>query len=66
MSLVHAGVPAYVLPWYEPMIASYTSAIAEAMTGRKVSSSSYEILEREKNGAFPVVTGAVHVRWDGS
>jgi serine/threonine protein kinase len=66
VSLVHAGVPAYVLPWYEPMIAAYTAAIAEALSGRKVASSWYEIFEREKNGAFPVVTGAVHVRWDGS
>jgi serine/threonine protein kinase len=63
VSLVHAGVPAYVLPWYEPMIASYTATIAEALSGRKVSSSSYEVTAREKRGAFTVVTGAVHVRW---
>ena len=63
VSLLHAGVPAYVLPWYEPMIASYTTAIAEILTGRKVESSSYEIAARGKRGAFPVVTAALRIRF---
>jgi serine/threonine protein kinase len=62
VSLVHAGVPAYVLPWYEPMIVAYTAKIAEALTGQ-MPEARYEVASREKSGAFPVVTGAVHVRW---
>jgi hypothetical protein len=63
VSLVHAGVPSYVLPWYEPMIESYTAAVGEMMTGRSVESCVYEVTSRAKSGPFPVVTGALHVRF---
>jgi hypothetical protein len=63
VTLVHDGVPSYVLPWYEPMIAAYTAAIAELMSGRAVEATTFEVTARSKNGPFPVITSALHVRF---
>jgi serine/threonine protein kinase len=63
VTLLHAGMPSYVLPWYEPMIAAYATALAELVSGRVVEGTTFEITARGKNGPFPVVTSALRVRF---
>lgn len=63
VTLLHAGMPSYVLPWYEPMIAAYTTAIAEFVSGRSVEGTTFEVTARGKNGPFPVVTSTLRVRF---
>jgi serine/threonine protein kinase len=63
VTLLHVGMPSYVLPWYEPMIAAYTTAIAEFVSGRSVEGTTFEVTARAKNGPFPVVTSTLRVRF---
>jgi serine/threonine protein kinase len=63
VSLVHAGVPVYALPWYEPMIVTYASVYFSILAGKRVTRASYSVINRGKDKGYPVVTGEIRVEW---
>jgi serine/threonine protein kinase len=61
--LVHAGVPAYVYPWYSPMHVAYSTEVARVCGATSVEATSSETVLAGAHGPFPLVTARTEIRW---
>jgi hypothetical protein len=64
--LRHAGVPAYLAPWYAPMQRGYSGETARILGAANVETETLPwILGPEAHG-FPTVTTATRITWSAS
>jgi serine/threonine protein kinase len=61
--LVHAGVPAYLRPWYEPMHVAYTEECMRIFGAESVVSTPRGTIADGKFGDFALIKTCTELRW---
>jgi serine/threonine protein kinase len=63
ISITHAGVPAYLRPWYVPMHTAYTREVVLLCGATEVEVTSREVTPDGARGGFPLVRIRNDYRW---
>ena len=61
--VVHAGVPAYLHPWFQPMHESYKEELLRLMGGEDVRATSHEAVPDGVRDGFPLLRTRTEFRW---
>jgi serine/threonine protein kinase len=65
LDIVHAGVPAYVYPWYAPMHVAYTEECVRFLGGIEVTSEPPQAVLAGTHEGYALVTARTQLRWKG-